>query len=108
MQRARVHQRPSADGSRTLVIHDSAPREDTPANPDNNESPNEDSHNHSRDQRDDSGAPRLVLNLQGGGALRKKKPGQKVVWKEDVVDNEGCGRKKSKSQYPFVASVYGN
>jgi len=96
MQRTRIYRRPSTDGSRTLVIHDSAPREVHPANPDNDESPNEDRHDHSQDQPDDGGAPRLVLNLQGGGVLRKKKQGQKVVWKEDVIDNEGCGKKKSK------------
>ena len=32
----------------------------------------------------------------------KGKKKQKVVWDEDVVDNEGCGKKKSKSaSLPF-------
>lgn len=36
------------------------------------------------------------------GALRlrpAKKNRQRVAWDDDVVDNEGCGRKKSKSAF---------
>lgn len=102
MQRARIYQRPTPDGSRTITIHDSAPREVHPADPDVNDD------SHDQDRPIDGGAPRLVLNLQGGGSLRKKKKeGQRVVWKEDVVDNEGCGKKKSKSKshYGLVMEV---
>jgi protein phosphatase 1 regulatory subunit 11 len=97
MQRLRPAQRPATDGSRTITIHDSAPREDHPADPDipeGTEEGNEDDLNHAEQ-------PVLVLNLQGGGndVRRKKKAGQRVVWKEDVIDNEGAGKKKSKSPF---------
>jgi protein phosphatase 1 regulatory subunit 11 len=103
MQRVRIYERTAADGSRTIVLHDSQPREIHPADPDQGESYEENEH-----PNDDSNPPRLVLNLQGGGSLRKKKkPGQRVVWKEDVVDNEGSGKKKSKSGYfAFTSSAF--
>lgn len=34
-----------------------------------------------------------VLKLRGGPSRR-----QKVVWREDTIDNEGMGKKKSKSK----------
>jgi hypothetical protein len=38
-----------------------------------------------------------------GGALRlrggPRRTRRRVAWDEDVVDNEGCGRKKSKSTF---------
>ncbi|PVG04248.1 hypothetical protein CPB86DRAFT_803756 [Serendipita vermifera] len=92
MQRVRVYERTAADGPRTIVLHDAQPREIHPADPEQNETPED-----NELPNDDSTPPRLVLNLQGGGSLRKKKkPGQRVVWKEDVIDNEGSGKKKSK------------
>ncbi|KAH8831379.1 type 1 phosphatases regulator YPI1 [Flagelloscypha sp. PMI_526] len=36
--------------------------------------------------------PVPTLHLRGG----PRKPRQRVVWSEEVVDNEGCGRKSSK------------
>jgi protein phosphatase 1 regulatory subunit 11 len=67
----------ASDGSRTITIHDSQPREEEP----------EDS---------DSGGVEGsagTLRLRGGP---RKKSKRKVVWDDDVVDNEGCGRKSSK------------
>lgn len=32
--------------------------------------------------------------------LRAKSTGNRVAWGEDVVDNEGAGKKKSKSESP--------
>ena len=37
-----------------------------------------------------------ALVLKGGDRGR-----QRVAWGEDVVDNEGCGKKKSKSRFIF-------
>lgn len=76
---SRQHRRPQTsapgDGSRTIVLHDSQPREDG-SNPDRSgESSNAGS-----------------LRLRGG-----PRSTQRVVWREDVVDNEGAGKKKSKS-----------
>lgn len=95
MQRMRPAQRPATDASRTLVIHDAAPREQHPADPEAENAPEETGDDNGRD---DSVQPVLVLNLTGGGndVKRKRKAGQRVVWKEDVVDNEGAGKKKSK------------
>lgn len=97
MLRLRPNARPVTDGSRTITIHDSAPREAHPADPssedDSNATPSPAVDNDDR-ERD---APRLVLNLQGG-PKPKSKAGKRVVWKEDVIDNEGCGKKKSKSE----------
>ncbi|KAJ7608811.1 phosphatase inhibitor-domain-containing protein [Roridomyces roridus] len=63
------------DGSRTITITNAQPEEDA-AGPSNVEDP--------------IGA----LHLTGGGAPRRSRP--HVAWSEDVVDNEGCGRKSSK------------
>ena len=99
MQRVRQYERSTGDGSRTLIIHDAAPREGHPADPDATNDPNDrqpGANDHENGVND--APPRLTLNLQGGGALKKtRKAGQRVVWKEDVVDNEGSGKKKSKS-----------
>lgn len=45
---------------------------------------------------EDDGAPRRagVLKLRGGPRSRPQ-----VAWTDDVVDNEGAGRKKSKSTF---------
>jgi hypothetical protein len=102
MQRMRPAQRPASDSSRTITIHDSAPHELHPADPDIREG-TEDGNEEGLNR---AGQPVLVLNLQGGGndIRRKKKAGQRVVWKEDVIDNEGAGKKKSKSPFhlPFI------
>ncbi|KAI0754558.1 phosphatase inhibitor-domain-containing protein [Daedaleopsis nitida] len=60
-----------SDGSRTIVVEDSQPREEDQA----------------------GGEPSTIgsLRLRGRGNRR-----QRVVWREDVVDNEGAGKKKSK------------
>ncbi|KAI0635536.1 phosphatase inhibitor-domain-containing protein [Trametes polyzona] len=62
--------RPS-EGSRTITVQDNQPRE-------------EDSH---------SEAESAVGTLRLRGAPRNR---PRVVWREDVVDNEGAGKKKSK------------
>ncbi|KAF9255438.1 hypothetical protein L218DRAFT_975630 [Marasmius fiardii PR-910] len=67
-----------SDGSRTITITGAPPREEGD---------------------DDSGAEgpssgQGVGTLKLRGATRKTR--QRVVWSEDVVDNEGCGRKSSK------------
>ena len=53
---------------------------------------------HGNDDGDDienrPDGPVGVLRLRGG----PRNPRQRVVWDDDVVDNEGCGRKKSKSE----------
>jgi len=64
------------DGSRTIVIHDSQPREDDDA-----EGSGADGEEHEVG----------VLALRGGPRSR-----QRVAWTEDVIDNEGMGKKKSK------------
>jgi hypothetical protein len=71
-----------ADGSRTLTAHDSPPEESTviAANPSANETPT-----------------RTVGTLRLRGGLLVPATRQRVAWDEDVVDNEGCGRKSSKS-----------
>ncbi|KAJ7471381.1 phosphatase inhibitor-domain-containing protein [Mycena galericulata] len=64
------------DGSRTVTITEAAPREDdeTPTN------------------NPDEPATIGALHLRGGPRPTR----QRVAWDEDVVDNEGCGRKSSK------------
>lgn len=68
-----------SDGSRTITITN------TSARPEDDESSN---------NPDDSGSVG-ALRLRGG----PRKPRQRVAWGEDVVDNEGCGRKSSKSSW---------
>jgi protein phosphatase 1 regulatory subunit 11 len=46
------------------------------------------------EQRDASAPPAGTLRLRGG-----PRNGPRVAWDEAVVDNEGLGRKKSKSTY---------
>lgn len=93
MQRTRIYEHPEADGSRTMVIHDSAPREARSADAGGTNI----SGDNNADLRNEDDAQRLVLSLHGGGQVKRKKHGQRVVWKDDVVDNEGAGKKKSKS-----------
>ncbi|KZT53522.1 hypothetical protein CALCODRAFT_501038 [Calocera cornea HHB12733] len=64
------------DGSRTIVLHDSQPREEGA------DETGEPSRPHEYDG---------VLHLRGGPDTRPH-----VVWSDDVIDNEGLGRKKSK------------
>ncbi|KAI9000468.1 phosphatase inhibitor-domain-containing protein, partial [Trametes punicea] len=61
-----------SDGSRTLTIQDNQPREES-----------------SQSEAESS----TVGTLRLRGAPRNR---QRVVWREDVVDNEGAGKKKSK------------
>lgn len=68
------------DGSRTIVLHDSQPREEGRADEEDVE----------RDGESDSHTVG-VLVLRGGPRSRPR-----VQWTEDVVDNEGMGKKKSK------------
>ncbi|KAI0715815.1 phosphatase inhibitor-domain-containing protein [Cerioporus squamosus] len=62
--------RPASDGSRTITVQDNQPREEA--------------------QTDE---PTTVGALRLRGVARHR---QRVVWREDVVDNEGAGKKKSK------------
>jgi len=72
-----TRQRPSAsaptDGSRTITLRDDQPREDGSG-------------------PDGEGADQIgALHLRGATRVRPR-----VVWRDDVVDNEGAGKKKSK------------
>jgi protein phosphatase 1 regulatory subunit 11 len=59
------------------------------------------------ENEDESEAPRIVGTLKLRGAHSKKKQGKaKVAWDEDVVDNEGCGKKKSKSSSCSTGPVF--
>lgn len=74
----------ASDGSRTITIQDSNPREEG-----------------ANSSGEDSEVGRLRLR----GATRRDRAGRpRVVWREDVVDNEGAGRKSSKS--PFISLFY--
>lgn len=66
------------DGSRTITIHD-VPTAETPHDDD--------------DLSDFDSHPQPVLRLRGG-----PRSARRVTWTEEVVDNEGKGRKKSKSK----------
>ena len=72
-------QRPAqSDGSRTLTVLDTQPLEG-------------DIESHPSDEVATVGA----LRLRG----RPRRNHQRVAWGDSVVDNEGCGKKKSKSEY---------
>lgn len=62
-----------SDGSRTITLRDSQPEE----------------------EGDGSRSGEEVGRLQLRGARRRNAP--RVVWSDDVVDNEGMGKKSSKS-----------
>lgn len=64
-----------AEGSRTITVQDNQPREEE-----------------SQSEAESSAVGTLRLR----GAPRNR---PRVVWREDVVDNEGAGKKKSKSAY---------
>jgi len=61
--------RAPTDGSRTITLRDSQPRPE-----------------------DDGDLVVGALRLRG----EPRRTRQRVVWDEDVIDNEGCGKKKSK------------
>ncbi|KAJ8073528.1 Type 1 phosphatases regulator ypi1 [Marasmius tenuissimus] len=63
------------DGSRTITLTGAPPREED-------------------DSGEGSSNDPPVGTLKLRGATRKTR--QRVVWSDDVVDNEGCGRKSSK------------
>ncbi|OAX42710.1 hypothetical protein K503DRAFT_710081 [Rhizopogon vinicolor AM-OR11-026] len=69
----RSHTSAPIDGSRTITLHDSQPR------PEDDVGPSSDS---------------IVGALRLRGEPRRTR--QRVAWDEDVIDNEGCGKKKSK------------
>ncbi|PSS32066.1 hypothetical protein PHLCEN_2v2173 [Hermanssonia centrifuga] len=64
-----------SDGSRTITVLDSQPRDESGAA-----------------SNDDAVG---TLHLRGGPRARTRRT-QRVVWREDVVDNEGAGKKSSK------------
>uniref|UniRef100_A0A0W0G5S0 Type 1 phosphatases regulator n=1 Tax=Moniliophthora roreri TaxID=221103 RepID=A0A0W0G5S0_MONRR len=67
-----------SDGSRTITLTGAPPQEDD----DSGAGPS-----------GDSGLSSNVGTLKLRGATKKSR--QRVVWSDDVVDNEGCGRKSS-------------
>lgn len=73
------------DGSRTMVLHNAQPREEEVGSGSEVEL-----------ERDGEGRIVGVLRLR---ATRRRS--QRVAWTEDVVDNEGMGKKKSKSAFLF-------
>ncbi|KAF9236284.1 phosphatase inhibitor-domain-containing protein [Melanogaster broomeanus] len=77
MAQHRPHTSAPADGSRTITLRDSQPRPEDDASPGLS-----------------AGEPTTVGALRLRGAQRRTR--QSVAWGEDVVDNEGCGKKKSK------------
>ena len=85
MSRAALRGGPSTaapgDGSRTLTITNDPTREI-------------DEHGGEGDEEGDRGFVGSI-RLRGG----RRRTQAHVVWGEDVVDNEGCGKKKSKSNY---------
>jgi protein phosphatase 1 regulatory subunit 11 len=83
----RSHTSAPTDGSRTITLLDSQPR------PEDDVGPSSDS---------------IVGALRLRGEPRRTR--QRVVWDEDVIDNEGCGKKKSKSTYfqPWILAMLTN
>jgi len=77
----RVHTAAPTDGSRTITLRDAQPRseDDEPAAG-------------GSAARSSSSAAVGVLKLRGA----QRRTRQRVAWGADVVDNEGCGKKKSK------------
>ncbi|KAL7278926.1 hypothetical protein ACG7TL_006757 [Trametes sanguinea] len=70
-----------SDGSRTITVQDNQPREES-----------------SQSEAESS----TVGTLRLRGAPRNR---QRVVWREDVVDNEGAGKKKSKNPGAVVITI---
>ena len=77
------------DGSRTIVLHDAQPREEGALG----------SGSEVELERDGDDDEHVVGVLRLRGARRTS---QRVAWTEDVVDNEGMGKKKSKSELAFT------
>lgn len=85
-----------SDGSRTITIHDFQPREGQRPNDDSSRGDGHgqgSGHRAESEEREDGPRVDGVLMLRGG----RMRP--RVTWTEDVVDNEGMGKKKSKSEY---------
>lgn len=81
-----------SDGSRTITVRDSQPAVDEGSGSD--------------ERRAEPAQRSGVLKLRGGPKSRPQ-----VQWTEDVVDNEGAGRKKSKSSSlctPAVLRIAGD
>ena len=78
-----------ADGSRTVIVTDSNPREE-----------DEEASGPGLGGRDEEGRVDGVLHLRGG---RRTRPN--VRWTEDTVNNEGMGKKSSKSEFYLDASL---
>ena len=79
------------DGSRTITLRDAQPRPEDDAAAGGGAGP--------------SGEPNTtvgVLKLRGA----QQRGRQRVSWGADVVDNEGCGKKKSKS--PCLVHAHGH
>ena len=72
------------DGSRTMTITNNPTREET-----------------GDEQGDEPEGSQIIgtLRLRTG-----RHPGPRVAWDEDVIDNEGFGKKKSKSKYFYFPS----
>ena len=82
-----------SDGSRTITLRDTQSRAlDT----DESSSLSRSGSVPGQSEGSDAGA---VGTLRLRGVARRST--QRVAWGEDVVDNEGCGKKKSKSMSPF-------
>ena len=84
--RGRPRTQAPADGSRTIVLHDSQPREEDRGATSSG----------SGDERQSDSQSGIVGVLRLRGAPRSR---PRVAWTEDVVDNEGMGKKKSKSAF---------
>lgn len=73
------------DGSRTITLRDAQPR------PEDDDASGGGVGPSTRETRTVG-----VLKLRGV----QRRTRQRVAWGADVVDNEGCGKKKSKSTFP--------
>ena len=81
----RPHTLAPTDGSRTITLRDSQPLPEDGDAAGSSATPS-------------SGEPHTTVGvLKLRGVQRRTR--QRVAWGADVVDNEGCGKKKSKSAY---------
>ena len=85
---------PATDGSRTIVLHDAQPREEGGGESDAGRGETSDAAGSIGSGADRERDVVGVLRLRGA-----RRRGPRVAWTEDVVDNEGLGRKKSKSTF---------
>jgi protein phosphatase 1 regulatory subunit 11 len=82
--------RPETYGSRTMTIHPEELAEEIgPVS--------------SEEESDLSTQPVGTLKLRGDGDGQSSN--RKVKWDDTVVDNEGLGRKKSKSMYKIITNL---